>query len=185
MRKINLKRLTLAAMLLAVGMILPTITMSIKEIGDTLLPMHMPVMLCGFLCGPWYGLVVGLMLPFLRSLTVGMPPLYPNAVWMALELATYGLVIGLLYLKKKNKGRMYLFFCLVISMLSGRIVWGISKATLLGIGGKAFTMSAFVVGGFVDAIPGIILQLILIPLIVGLYEDTKIKTSKRKENEKC
>ena len=88
------KRTVLSAMFLALGMILPLLTMQIKEIGDTLLPMHIPVMLCGLICGYNYGFVVGLILPFLRSVIWGMPPIYPNAVWMALELCTYGFVIG-------------------------------------------------------------------------------------------
>ena len=132
-------------------------------------------MLTGILCGPSFGFTVGIIMPFIRSLTFGMPPIYPNAVWMALELATYGLVIGLLYLKKKETKKGYLFFCLGMSMIAGRIVWGFAKALLLGLGGKSFTIEAFIVGGFVDAVPGIILQFILIPFIIGLYEKTRIK----------
>ena len=177
--KINVRRLTLSAIFLAMGIVLPLFTAQIKEIGDSLLPMHIPVMLCGILCGPKYGLMVGIMLPFIRSVTFGMPPLYPNAIWMALELATYGLVIGIMYLKKEEKSQGWLLASLVTSMLAGRVVWGMSKAILLGIGKKAFTIQAFIVGGFLDAIPGIILQLILIPLIIGLYEKTRIKTVKR------
>ena len=94
-------------MFLAIGMVLPTLTMQIKEIGDTLLPMHLPVLLCGLICGPWYGLVIGFMLPFLRSVIFGMPPIYPNAVWMALELAAYGAVIGLVYLCFKKKKTLF------------------------------------------------------------------------------
>ena len=75
-----------------------------------MLPMHIPVMLCGLICGAEYGFAVGAVLPFLRSVTVGMPPLYPNSIWMAAELATYGFVIGFLYFshKKRNISRLYL-----------------------------------------------------------------------------
>lgn len=178
MKKANLRKLVLSALFLAMGIVLPLFTAQIKEIGDSLLPMHIPVMLCGILCGSKYGFAVGIMLPFIRSLTFGMPPLYPNAIWMALELATYGLVIGIMYIKRTDK-RGHLLVSLIISMLAGRVVWGISKAILLGICGKSFTISAFIVGGFVDAIPGIILQFILIPLIIGLYEKTQMKTVKK------
>ena len=99
MKKQNLQKLVLSALFLSIGMVLPFLTMQIKEIGDSLLPMHIPVMLCGVLCGWQYGAAIGLMLPFLRSACFGMPPLYPNAVWMAAELLTYGLIIGLLYKK--------------------------------------------------------------------------------------
>ena len=74
----KLKRLIVAAVFLALGAVLPLFTMQIKEIGDSLLPMHLPVMLCGLICGAKYGFSVGLILPFLRSVTFGMPPLYPK-----------------------------------------------------------------------------------------------------------
>lgn len=174
MKRKEIQRLVLAALFLAIGMILPFITGQIKEIGDSLLPMHLPVMLCGIICGWKYGFAVGIILPFLRSVCFAMPPLYPNAIWMSLELATYGLVIGTMYIILKKKTIGYIYLSLIISMLSGRIVWGISKAILLGITDKPFTFSAFLIGGFADAIIGIILQLILIPLIIELLKRTKV-----------
>ena len=178
MKKQSIQNLVLSALFLAIGLILPFFTGQIKEIGDSLLPMHLPVMLCGLICGWKYGGTVGLILPFLRSLTFGMPPLYPNAVWMALELAAYGLVIGLLFSRKKDYSRVYLLICLAISMLSGRIVWGIAKAVLLGVAGKPFGLEAFLVGGFVDAVPGLILQFILIPLIMEVIYRSRIRLLK-------
>lgn len=166
----------LSAAFLAIGMVLPLFTAQIKEIGDSLLPMHIPVLLCGLLCGPVHGGFIGLVLPFLRSVTFGMPPIYPQAVWMALELFTYGLVIGLIYgaFKKKNISTVYL--SLVTAMLFGRIVWGIAKAVLLGVGGKPFTFTMFLVGGFADALPGIILQLVLIPVILAVVQYNSRRT---------
>ena len=178
MHKDNLRRLILAAVFLAIGTVLPTLTGQIKEIGDSLLPMHIPVMLCGLLCGMGYGLTVGLIMPFLRALTFGMPPLYPNAVWMALELAAYGFVIGLLYRRSKKKNTFYLCACLLCAMIAGRIVWGIAKATLLGMDGRTFTVNAFIVGGVIDALPGIILQFILSPIVMNLIN--KIKKAPKK-----
>ncbi len=160
--------MVLSGLFLAIGMVLPLFTGQIKEIGDSLLPMHIPVMLCGLLCGPGFGAAIGLGLPFLRSVTFGMPPLYPNAVWMALELATYGLVIGIASRGLKIKGVWNTYLSLIIAMLSGRVVWGIAKAVLLGVGGRAFTVSMFIVGGFVDAALGIVLQLVLIPLLMAI-----------------
>ena len=162
------KKLAFSGLFLAIGMVLPLLTAQIKEIGDSLLPMHLAVMLCGFICGGKYGLIVGLCLPFLRSAIFGMPPMYPNAVWMALELATYGFVTGFLG-KRFFNGKLWWVYCaLIIAMLSGRVVWGIAKAVLLGFKNQPFTFSAFIVGGFVDAVPGIILQLVLIPPLVRL-----------------
>ncbi len=164
------KTLVLSGLFLAIGMLLPLLTGQIKEIGDSLLPMHIPVLLCGAICGWPYGAIVGLSLPFLRSATFGMPPIYPNAVWMALELAAYGLVMGLLYGLGKKHRRGYVYFCLVIAMLAGRVVWGVSKAILMGVAGKSFGMAAFLAGGFADAVPGIILQLVAVPAILALVE---------------
>ena len=170
MNKSKIKKITISAMFLSLGMVLPFLTGQIKEIGDTLLPMHIPVMLCGLICGAKYGVILGLILPLLRATAVGMPPIYPNAVWMSAELATYGFVIGFLYLSFFKKQLWWLYCSLVISMISGRIVWGITKAVLLGVAGKAFTYQAFIAGGITDALPGIVLQLILIPVIIKLND---------------
>lgn len=171
MKNNRLKKTVLSAMFLSIGMILPLFTSQIKEIGDSLLPMHIPIMLCGLICGPANGLIVGIILPVLRSLLFSMPPIYPQSIWMACELGTYGFIIGFLYRFRGNKN---LYFSLVVSMIAGRIVWGIMKALLLGIAGKAFTIEAFIVGGFIDAIPGIILQLVLIPLIMSFIKEKEI-----------
>ena len=168
MKNKHIQNLVLSGVLLALGMVLPLATAQIKEIGDTLLPMHFPVLLCGLVCGWQYGGCVGLVLPFLRSLIFGMPPIYPNAVWMACELAAYGAVIGLLYSLIRVKGRVYI--ALIGAQLAGRVVWGTVKAILLGVKGTAFPFSAFLVGGFVDAFPGILLQIALLPPIVMLLE---------------
>ena len=182
MNKQGIKRLILSALLLALGMVLPLFTGQIKEIGDSLLPMHLPVMLCGLICGYKYGLAIGFMLPFLRSLFFGMPPIYPNAIWMALELATYGFIIGIIWSRAKKQNVKTLYISLVIAMIGGRAVWGASKALLLGLGGKMLTFSAFIMGGFIDSIAGIILQLILIPTImIILNKINKKRNSKMKK----
>ena len=170
MKRIKLTKLVLAALFLSIGLVLPLLTSQIKEIGDTLLPMHIPVMLCGLLCGANYGFLVGLILPFLRSFLFGMPPMYPNAVWMASELATYGIVIGVIYHKIKTDGFKRIYISLLSAMLAGRIIWGIAKKILFGLNGKSFAFAAFITGGFVDALPGIIVQLILIPIIIRTIE---------------
>ena len=167
------ERMILSAVFLSIGMVLPFFTMQIKEIGDSLLPMHLPVMLCGIICGSGYGAIVGFVLPLLRAVCFNMPPLYPNAIWMAFELAAYGGVAGFLYNRFEKPSIRYLYFCLITAMLSGRIVWGIAKAILLGVGQRGFTIKAFIIGGFVDSIPGILLQLILIPLIIRVANYVK------------
>lgn len=165
-RKNQLINLTLAAMFLAVGLLLPLLTGQMKQLGNALLPMHIPVLLCGLICGWQYGLGVGFILPLLRSAIFGMPILFPTAVSMAFELATYGFVVGFLYSHSRWKCVVALYRCMIIAMLSGRVVWGIVQVCLLGLGENGFTFSMFIAGAFLKAIPGIILQLILIPAIM-------------------
>ena len=174
------KKITLSAMFVAIGMILPIFTGQIQIIGSMLLPMHIPVFLCGLICGCRYGLVVGAILPIMRSVISGMPPLYPVAIAMALEMATYGLVAGYLYNNwSKWQCIISLYRCMIISMIAGRIVWGIAEIILLGIKGDILTWQAFISGAFLNAIPGIILQLILIPAIMVALNKTGLVKFKK------
>lgn len=169
------KKLILSTMFLALGLVLPFFTGQIREIGNKLLPMHIPVLLCGFLCGPQYGLLVGFITPLLRSLLFSMPPL-PRAIGMAFELATYGAVTGLLYRKlPKSKARIYI--SLLIAMVAGRLVWGIVSILIYGIEGSAFTWQMFAGGAFLNAIPGIVVQIILIPVLMLALEKARYQES--------
>lgn len=167
------RNLVFAALCLALCMVLPLLTGQIPQIGNMLCPMHIPVLLCGFICGwPW-GLAVGAIAPILRSLTFGMPPIYPTAVAMAFELATYGAISGLLYrVLPKKPWRIYA--ALIAAMLAGRAVWGLAQLALLGLSGKTFTFQAFLTGAFITAWPGIIVQIVLIPPIVYALEKAKL-----------
>lgn len=169
----EVKKLVYAAVCLALALVLPFLTGQIPQIGQMLSPMHIPVFLCGFLCGwPW-GLAVGAIAPILRSLLFGMPPMFPTAVAMALELATYGAVSGLLYkLLAKKDGNI--FVTLIVAMLCGRVVWGIARLVFAGIAGAKFTFAAFLAGAFTGAWPGIILHLILVPVIVMALKRAKL-----------
>ena len=160
----SLLRLVLAAMFFSLALTLPFLTGQIPEIGGALCPMHLPVLLSGFFCGPWYGLTVGLTAPLVRSLWLGMPPLL-TAVAMCFELAAYGFFAGFLYcVLPKRRSSIYL--ALGSAMLLGRLVWGTVRAVLYGIGLSAFGWQAFLAGAFLEAIPGILLQLVLIPILV-------------------
>ena len=88
---------------MAIGLLLPFLTGQIQQIGNMLLPMHLPVFLCALICGWQYGVAVGFVLPLLRYLLFGMPPIFPVGVAMAFELATYALVAGLVYSRSKWK----------------------------------------------------------------------------------
>ena len=137
MKSIQVRKLTYAALFLALAMVLPFITGQIPEIGKALSPMHIPVLLCGFLCGwPW-GLAVGFIAPLLRSVIFGMPAMFPGAVAMAFELAVYGCLSGLLYsLLPRKKWSIYV--ALIVSMIAGRIVWGIVRLILAGLSGGSY-----------------------------------------------
>lgn len=167
--KSRLYRLVLAALFLALALLLPFLTGQIRQIGNALCPMHIPVLLCGFFCGPWYGLAVGLLAPLLRFALFGMPPLVPMGISMSLELATYGLLAGILYrVLPKKKANIYL--ALLTAMLAGRLVWGASRTVFYGLGSYAFGWKAFLAGAFLNAIPGIVLQILLIPILVMALE---------------
>jgi len=169
MNSFQVRRLTYAALYLAIAMVLPLVTGQIPEIGAMLCPMHIPALLCGFMCGwPW-GVLVGFVAPLLRSLIFGMPAMFPGAVAMAFELAVYGGVAGILYrLLPKKKGNIYLV--LILAMLAGRVVWGAVRVILAGLSGSSFTWALFIAGAFTNAIPGIIMHLALIPLLVMIME---------------
>ena len=173
MNKLSVRRLTLSAMLLAVGMLLPFLTGQIQRIGNLLCPMHLPVFICGMVCGPYWGLAVGAVLPVLRSMVFGMPMLMPMACAMAFELAAYGLISGLLR-SRLPKTLPMLYLSLVSAMLLGRLVWGVACVPLYGLASKSFGFQLFITNGFVNAIPGVILQLIAVPIIVRTLEKAKL-----------
>lgn len=167
----NTRELILSALFLALGYVLPFFTGQVPTVGKMLLPMHIPVLLCGFVCGWQYGLVVGFVLPLFRSMLAGMPVMMPTAVGMAFELMTYGAMSGLLYGKLPRKTRS-IYAALLGAMLSGRVVWGVVSILLYGIQGNIFSWKLFMVGAILNAVPGILLQLVLIPVIVILLEKT-------------
>ncbi len=173
MKNKNLFRMILSALFLAVAYVLPFLTGQISEIGSMLCPMHLPVLLCGFVCGWYWGFAVGFIAPLFRSLILGMPVLFPMGISMAFELAAYGTVEGLLH-KKLPRKKPYIYISLIVSMIIGRMVWGFAMFVCTGISGGAFTLSAFVSGAFTNAVPGIILQIVLIPLLVMIIENPKI-----------
>ncbi len=168
----KLHRMILSAMFLAISLVLPLLTGQIKEIGNMLCPMHFPVILCGFFCGPWYALIVGAVAPLLRFLLFGMPPLVPIGISMCFELAVYGFVSGFLYVKLPKK-KKYTYISLVASMITGRAVWGAVQAVFCGLGKTDFGISVFISGAFLNAIPGIVLQIIFIPVLVAVFEKRK------------
>lgn len=164
--------LAMAAMLMAVGFVLPFFTGQIPQIGKMLCPLHLPVLLCGFLCGWKYGLAVGFVLPLLRSATLGMPSMFPTGIAMAFELAAYGFLAGFLYARSRWQCVISLYRCLIAAMIGGRGAWAAARVILSGVSGQAFTWQMFLSGAFLTAIPGIILQLVFIPAVMVALDRT-------------
>ena len=169
-----LRHLVYAAVCLALCMLLPFLTGQIPQIGSALSPMHIPVLLAGFLCGPWWAMAVGFVAPMLRHVWLGMPPLI-TAIAMSFELAAYGLFSGLLY-RLLPKKTVNIYVSLIGAMILGRIVWGVAMVVISGVTGSAFTWSAFVAGALLNAVPGIILHIVLVPALVLALKRAKVLT---------
>ena len=168
----QIKKLVYAAVCLALALFLPFLTGQLPEIGSVLSPMHIPALLCGFICGWQYGIVVGFIAPLLRHMIFSMPPM-PMALIFAFEFAAYGCIAGGLY-KILPKKTINIYVSLVGAMLGGRVVWGIGRFILAGINNTTFPFSAFLAGAFIDAVPGIILHIIIVPHIVLALKDSKL-----------
>ncbi len=168
-----IKKIVYSALCLALCMVLPFLTGQIPEIGNMLSPMHIPVLLCGFICGGPWGLVVGFTAPLLRFALFGMPPVFPTGIAMAFELAAYGLFSGLLYKKMPKKGA-YVYLSLITAMVLGRLIWGAAMALISGFGGAEFGFDIFIANGFVNALPGIICHILIIPVIVIALKKAKL-----------
>lgn len=164
------KELVQAALFLAIGLIVPYIFHTTGIPGQVFLPMHIPVLLCGFILGGRYGLLVGFITPFLNSLLTGMPPMYPGAVAMGFELAAYGFIAGYMYRRRKNN----LIISLITAMIIGRIVLGIANYILFFVAGNKYLLSIFIASSFIKPIWGIIIQLILIPVIMKFLKNQAI-----------
>ncbi len=161
-RKITTKKLVTASMLLAIGVIIPSIFHLTGLPGPMLLPMHIPVIIAGFLLPPTLAVLVGMLTPLINTFITGMPLLFPIAIIMVFELGAYALVASLLYRVLKVPSLL----ALIVSMVVGRIVAGIAVFVLSAFFTIPFEPLMFVKGAVITGIPGIIIQVILIPTLV-------------------
>lgn len=145
--------------------------LSIGTPGSVLLPMHIPILLCGFICGKRYGLLAGILTPLIAFLISGMPVIFPIGISMMFELGTYGFVAGYTY-KTYNFNP---YISLLVSMLLGRIVFGIVAAILYGFANFDFGLQMFIQAAFIVALPGILIQLIVVIPLVKAIEKIKIQ----------
>ena len=166
------KKLILAGLFTALGVVLPVLFHYIPNAGSILLPMHLPVLLCGLVCGWYYGAACGILTPILSSVITAMPPaaILPS---MICELAVYGLLAGLLFaFIKTGKVAADLYISLIGAMLAGRVVYGVLNALIFQAGSYSF--SAWLTASFVTALPGIVIELALIPAIVLILRRAKL-----------
>ena len=186
MSSLQVRKMIYAGLYLALSIVLPLVTGRVPEIGSRLCPMHIPVLLCGFMCGGSWGMAVGFVAPLMNSVISGMPPMFPTGVAMAFELSVYGFLTGFLHARMpRSKGMIYV--TLISAMIAGRIAWGTVRFLLAGLSGTDFSWSMFIAGAVADAIPGIILHIALIPVLVMLMEKAGLslnRPKKKSENKK-
>ncbi|SHJ48590.1 Thiamine transporter ThiT [Hathewaya proteolytica DSM 3090] len=179
------KKIVLSGLLLALTMILPFLTGQIPQVGKMLSPMHIPVLIAGFICGWPYAIVIGFIAPFLRFFLFQMPKIFPTGLAMSFELAAYGFLAGILY-KKLRKTNANIYVTLIGAMLGGRVVWGIVMFIISMATTVKFSFKIFMTAAFINGIPGIILHIILIPVVVmalkkvGFMKDESVAELSRK-----
>ena len=167
----SVKNMTLTAVCVALCVVLPIAFHSIPDAGSVFLPMHIPVLICGMICGWPYGLICGLMGPLLSSAITGMPPIAILPAMM-IECGTYGMVSGIM-LKLVHTRSTYgdLYIALVVAMLAGRVLSGIAKALIFMPG---MAMTAWITASFITALPGILIQLVFLPSVVLTLMKAKV-----------
>lgn len=170
----NLQQMIRGALLIALGLILPFLFHGVRDAGSIFLPMHIPILIGAFVLEPYYALCVGVLTPLLSHVFTGMPP-FPFVYIMIFELASYGLFISIFY----NKFKMSIYPSLISGMILGRLVNILGTFVLLHIiMSKPFKLSVVASGLFVEGLPGIVIQIILIPIIVyALEKSLKSSTS--------
>lgn len=160
--KITTKELVLSGLLLATGIILPSIFHIFGMTGPIALPMHIPVLIGGLLLSPSLALCLGVVTPLISGILTGMPVLFPMAIIMAFELGAYGLVAALL----TRKIKLSVIPSLIISMISGRVVAGFVVAALVQMFGVKMNPIMYVKGAIITGLPGIIIQIIFVPALI-------------------
>lgn len=168
------RNVVLAALFLALAFVLPMVTGHVPQVGNMLCPMHFPILLCGFVLGG-RGVWLWALRPRCSArCSSGCPPMLPHpSISMLFELAAYGAVSGWLYRRVKHTLPMT-YATLAAAMVAGRLVWGAVRFVLAGLSGSSFPFSAFLSGALFTAVPGIIAQLVLIPLIITALQKAKL-----------
>jgi len=168
----SVKKMVIAALFIALGIVLPIAFHSVPNAGRIFLPMHIPILLCGIICGLPYSLICGIVTPLLSSMLTGMPPaaFLPS---MICELAAYGTVSSLLMrYAPVNKIYAKTYISLIGAMIFGRVFYGILNALVFSVG--SYSMQIWVTAAFVTALPGVIIQIVIIPAIVAVLQKARL-----------
>lgn len=179
MNRTRLRQLTLTAICIALGVVLPVLFHSIPRSGQIFLPMHLPVLLAGLLAGPGWGMVAGILTPLISTWITGMPPVGPILFAMLFELAAYGLVSGLVFRMVRTKLLVLdIYIALITAMLAGRVVYGLVNAFIFSAG-TGYGLQAWMTSSFVTGLPGIALQLVFVPLLYLALAKAKLAPSRQ------
>ena len=166
------RKLTHGGFFVALALVLPSM-FHLVGLGQVFLPMHIPVLFAGFICGPVVGMLVGMVSPVLSALLTGMPPLTPpTAQAMVIELGLYGLLTGLLF----ERLHLGAYMSLIGAMFAGRVAYGaIAYAILPAFGFPRVPLWAPLLGAVGKSLPGVILQIVCIPPVISLVKrDLKV-----------
>ncbi len=170
MRKRTTTELITASMLLTIGVLLPFIFHSLGFAGPIFLPMHIPILIGGYILAPELAFALGLITPLFSSITTGMPVIFPIGIIMMFELSFYGLTLSILTRKyKKNT-----FFLLSLSMIVGRIVAAFTAFVLTLIFTIKLNPVIYIKGAIITGLPGIIIQLLIIPIIIQAIKKSNL-----------
>lgn len=160
----NVKKSIITAVCIALCYVIPLMFHGIQNAGSIFCPMHIPVFICGLICGWQFGLLCGIAGPALSSALSGMPPvaILPS---MMVELAAYGTAAGLMMKLVRTKSTYAdLYISLIVAIVCGRVLAGLAKALIFARG--SYSMSAWIAGSVVTSWPGTVIQLVFIPTIV-------------------
>lgn len=160
------RKIVVTGLFIAIGVVLPQAFHMIPNAGSVVLPMHIPVLFCGLVCGPLYGAICGGAACLLSHVIFGMPPA-PVFPGMICELIVYGLLAGLMSMWLKNKNVGYIYIELIVAMIGGRLVAGLLNALIFKAGN--YSLAIWLTNYFVTGLPGIIIQLVLIPALVAVF----------------
>ena len=171
----KVKQITISASMLALAIVFAMFFHLTGIDAMAFSPLHIPVFVCGLLCGAYYGGAVGFLVPFLALLLTGKPVLFPPfAQAMALEMAVYGAVCGIMARNRKRPKALNIYITVILAQILGRICGGALFAALPRPPMMAYSFDVFMAMYFTGTLPGIILQLALIPpLVLAIEKATK------------